>query len=606
MKKSALTVAFALCAALAIPAVAHVKDQPSVHDTLASAIERFRETQPPEKIVTMDLEDVIDALTEEEKDILGSNYLSFRVNVPVMVSVFREVRLGEDPFWLDRREFEKTDLKAKVDGREFDVWEKTFPAGRVGLGVNSLTGHGEHYFVGIQPEDGEAKVEITEIYPGQHKTGVLEKKAQPYFDDDAEIEELPEELSGQILLQGSDDNRRQAQLVDIFRFTRYPATPEPDQVVLTWSDDPKTTQAIQWRTSTDTQTGVVEFQKKSDFSSFHPKTPMRVAADTKPLEVPTLVNDPVVHRHSAVLTGLEPDTTYVYSVGSGSQDDWTELSEFTTAPDASDVPFSFVYMGDAQNGLDRWGSLIKQAFLRRPDAAFWVMAGDLVNRGAERDDWDLFFHNSANIYDRRQLVPALGNHEYHGGGPRLYLEQFTLPTNGPDTIDPEKAYSFSYSNAFFVVLDSNLPPETQTEWLDAELSASDATWKFVVYHHPSYSSGPRRDNPEIRKLWGDIFDKHHVDVALQGHDHAYLRTYPMKAGNRVESPAEGTIYIVSVSGTKFYDQAPHDYTEFGMTNTSTYQVLDILIFGDKLIYKAHDLDGNVLDEFTIEKNNKRR
>jgi len=115
-----------------------------------------------------------------------------------------------------------------------------------------------------------------------------------------------------------------------------------------------------------------------------------------------------------------------------------------------------------------------------------------------------------------------------------------------------------------------------------------------------------RDNPEIRKLWGDIFDKHHVDVALQGHDHAYLRTYPMKAGNRVESPAEGTIYVVSVSGTKFYEQAPHDYTEFGMTNTSTYQVLDILIFGDKLIYKALDLDGNVLDEFTIEKNNRRR
>jgi hypothetical protein len=343
----------------------------------------------------------------------------------------------------------------------------------------------------------------------------------------------------------------------------------------------------------------VEYQKKSEYNSFHPKPPKRVTAQTQPLEVPTLVNDPFVHRHTATLKGLEPGTTYVYSVGSG-QDDWTELSEFTTAPDGN-VPFSFVYMGDAQNGLDRWGSLIEQAFLRRPDAAFWVMAGDLVNRGAERDDWDDFFYNSANIYDRRQLVPALGNHEYHGGEPRLYLEQFTLPTNGPKTIDPEKAYSFSYSNAFFVVLDSNLPPETQTEWLDAELTASNATWKFVVYHHPSYSSGPNRDNPEIRTLWGDIFDKHHVDVALQGHDHAYLRTYPMKAGTRVNSPAEGTIYVVSVSGTKFYEQALHDYTEFGMTNTSTYQVLDVLISGNKLIYRAHDLDGNVLDEFTIEK-----
>ena len=130
-------------------------------------------------------------------------------------------------------------------------------------------------------------------------------------------------------------------------------------------------------------------------------------------------------------------------------------------------------------------------------------------------------------------------------------------------------------------------------WLEEQLANTDATWKFVAYHHPAYSSAPGRNNSEIRRWWGDLFDKYHVDLALQGHDHAYLRTYPMKGEQRVDSAAEGTIYLVSVSGLKLYNQGDFDYTEFGMTNTPTYQILDIQISGDRLVYRAYDIDGNV-------------
>jgi len=75
----------------------------------------------------------------------------------------------------------------------------------------------------------------------------------------------------------------------------------------------------------------------------------------------------------------------------------------------------------------------------------------------------------------------------------------------------------------------------------------------------------------------------------------------MYDGKPVGSPAEGTIYIVSVAGTKMYDQGDFDYTEFGMTNVSTYQVLDLRIDGDKLTYKSYDLEGKLRDEFVIEK-----
>ncbi len=123
----------------------------------------------------------------------------------------------------------------------------------------------------------------------------------------------------------------------------------------------------------------------------------------------------------------------------------------------------------------------------------------------------------------------------------------------------------------------------------------------MSYHHPAYSSGGNRDNLAVRQVWTPLFDKYHVDLALQGHDHAYLRTWPMHAQNRVATAKDGTIYIISVSGTKYYDQLPHDYTEVGLTKLSTYQVLDIQIAGNRLVYRAHDADGKVRDEFVIEK-----
>jgi 3',5'-cyclic AMP phosphodiesterase CpdA len=258
-------------------------------------------------------------------------------------------------------------------------------------------------------------------------------------------------------------------------------------------------------------------------------------------------------------------------------------------------------MGDAQNGLDQWGILLRDAYRARPDAAFYVMAGDLVNRGAERWDWDSFFENAKGVFDRRQLVPVLGNHEYQGGEPMLYLSQFTLPRNGPHSIPPERAYAFEYSNAKFIILDSNLDPTQQAAWLEKQLADTKAVWKFVSYHHPAYSSGGNRDNVEVRNVWTPLFDKYHVDLALQGHDHAYLRTYPMRGQQRVTDPKDGTIYIISVSGTKYYEQPKRDYTEVGFTKLSTYQVLDVHINGNKLVYRAHDIDGKVRDEFVIEK-----
>ena len=577
-------------------ALAHVGLHPSVHDTVASIVERMRVELPAEKLTRLTVEEAHAFLSEEERHILGTEHITFQVNVPILLSVIKDASQQGEPFWLEDRGFEKTALTLVIREKPFEVWQKAFEAGPVGLGVNSISGSGDHYFVTMKPRQPGAGLEVTDIYPGQHTLGVLRPGERVYVSwADHLAEAVPAELEGQVLLRGDMNKRRDAKLTDIFRMTRYPATAQADQVTLTWSDNPQKTQAIQWRTSTEVPAGAVRYQKKGDNEW------REVQARTEVLDNISTVNDRTNHRHTANLRGLQPYTEYAYEVGTGEDDGWQPGGTFRTAPDAT-IPFTFVYMGDAQNGLDTWGKLVQKAHQDAPDAAFYVMAGDLVNRGNERDDWDDFFHNAKGVFDHKALVPTPGNHEYQGTqGPWMYLALFDLLKNGPDTIDKELAYSFTYSNSLFVVLDSNLLPEDQAEWLDQELARSDATWKFVIYHHPLYSSGPRRDNPELRDIWGSIFDKHHVDLALQGHDHAYLRTYPMKDQQRVDSPAEGTIYIISVSGTKMYEQKDHDYIEVGFTNVATYQLLDIQIDGNKLTYTSYDIEGEVRDTFVIEK-----
>ncbi|MEI6501464.1 MAG: metallophosphoesterase, partial [Armatimonadota bacterium] len=158
----------------------------------------------------------------------------------------------------------------------------------------------------------------------------------------------------------------------------------------------------------------------------------------------------------------------------------------------------------------------------------------------------------------------------------------------------------------FVVLDSNLPASSQVPWLEQQLGNSSATWKFVMFHHPLYSSEPGEDHKAVRETWGPIFDQYHVDVVFEGHEHAYMRTFPLKGGQKVGTPAEGTIYLISSSGTKLYEQVPAPYMEVNFTKTPMYNLIDILPAtdkaGDKLTFRGYDLEGNVKDQFSIEKN----
>ena len=105
------------------------------------------------------------------------------------------------------------------------------------------------------------------------------------------------------------------------------ASPDPDRIILTWTGDPSTTQAVSWRTDTSIKVAEAEIALALPKARFD-EGAETIKARTEKLEL----SDPakvVVHYHSVEFTGLKPDTLYAYRVGSENRK--SEWIQFRTA-----------------------------------------------------------------------------------------------------------------------------------------------------------------------------------------------------------------------------------------------------------------------------------
>jgi hypothetical protein len=570
--------------------------EPTVKGTMDGIVSRMLGALGQEELFQLDESAVQRFIQPGDRAVLATQYWHFDVDVPVVVSVMRDVRQAELPFWLPAAGFRKTDLKVANAEFEYEVWQKTFAAGRVGLGINGLIKHRPHYFVCVGPERAGASLKLRHFFPADQQVLEMREGAFVYHDwPDLVLTKVPDALKGQKLLPTIRGRAREAQLVQAFRKTPFPSSRKPDQVVLTWSESPCTTQTIQWRTAPSAESGTVRCKQKSAGAG---ASWSELKASRQMIEDRFLVNDPRVNHFTATLRGLKPATTYVYSVGGSTDDSRSESSEFTTAP-GEDAPFTFVWLSDTHNS-PACGKLLARALERHPETAFCTISGDLVGTGQYREDWDQLFEHTRDFARQRPLVPAIGNHDTIDGlGADLYLTLFGLPTNGAKRVQSERTYSFEYANALFLILDATSSEVDQRPWLEAQLARTKATWKFAIFHFPPY--GPDVDYPEIIREWCSVFDKYHVDFVLSGHVHDFVRTHPIKQGQRVSSPAEGTVYLVTVAVPNRLGQMPKpDYVAVAEhPGSPLYQIFTIN--GKRLVTRSYDVEGNVRDELVVEK-----
>lgn len=375
----------------------------------------------------------------------------------------------------------------------------------------------------------------------------------------------------------------------------------PDRVILTWSGDPTTSQAVTWRTDDNTKESFLEVAL-ADPSPDFPSKSKRIKSTTSFLKVGNVA----ANYHTVEIDSLLPGTMYAYRVGK--EKFWSEWFQFTTAPEGN-VPFSFVYFGDAQNNLkSMWSRVIRQAYSNMPEVAFMLHAGDLINRTHSDQEWGEWYYAGSFINGMIPSVSTPGNHEYNKnekGELELdvhWRETFNLPLNGPEGLE-ETVYYFDYGDCRFVSLNSQeiiLNKESgkiQAAWLDKVLAESDKMWTIITFHHPIFSSKDGRDNTEFRKVFRPIFDKYKVDLVLQGHDHTYGRGNNIPVGLTNTAKDAGTMYVVSVSGPKMYNLTMDKWMDRAASNTQLYQIISIN--GNKLSFEAYTATGKLYDAFDM-------
>jgi len=259
---------------------------------------------------------------------------------------------------------------------------------------------------------------------------------------------------------------------------------------------------------------------------------------------------------------------------------------------------------------------------------------------------------------------AIGNHEmepwYSADGYGGVRARFTMPDNAWDA--STGIYSWRYQNVGLISLDGNdicynTPANLnhtkgkQAAFLKSTLAAmrADPTIDFIVvyFHQCAYTTCPS-NGAELgaQEDWAPSFDKYQVDLVLNGHNHVYERTDPIRAGkatrklasgDTVDPKKDGTVYVVAGGGgddiykfptsvaetymghetkntdpipMKFSDPDGHDKTVKVTWSRVRYRGHSILAVDSspaaagkpaQLKVRAVAEDGSVVDQFTVQR-----
>jgi hypothetical protein len=347
----------------------------------------------------------------------------------------------------------------------------------------------------------------------------------------------------------------------------YAAVP-PAGTHLTFGADPSTEVVVSWSTEGAVKSPSLQYGTSKAYGT-------NIAVETRTVRGSTAI------YHHARLTRLLPGTTYHYRLthAGGSTPDRT----FRTASTDPKRAFRFTAFGDQGVNANAAATAARIAAVM---PAFHVHAGDLCyanstgiggeNQTYDATAWDRWM--TQNLVVSTQGVPwmpTVGNHEMEPGlGPQGYdgfLGRFVLPRNGAP--GAPNTWWFRYGNVAVVGLDGNDASyeiahnqgwlgARQDTWLRQTLTTlrKDKRVDFVVvaFHNCMYcSNAVHASDGGVRSRWEPIFDEFAVDLVVNGHNHSYERTHPLKGGHvsavvpsggTVTPATHGTTYITAGGG----------------------------------------------------------
>ena len=376
----------------------------------------------------------------------------------------------------------------------------------------------------------------------------------------------------------------------------------PQRILLSLTATPTESMAVTWRSNEKLDVPMVQFAIASDWTDFEDSS-ASVAAKAE--KVQTGKAD--VFHYSAEMKGLIPSQQYVYRVGGDSV--WSEWNHFTTAKTGNE-PFQFIWFGDIQHDVKKFGSrILREAYQNSRDAEFLLFTGDVVDRAEFDYQWEEFFYAAGFIPSVIPSVFTAGNHEYadttvNGEETEVLVPLWQAHIKQPETkIEGinETVFSFDYQGVRIIVLNGNERLEEQAQWLDKILAENQNKWTIACVHQPLYSMSKGRDQQNTRNAFLPLFDKYAVDLVLQGHDHVYARTAKMKNGKTLRQKGKGTVYVTSNSGSDEYTPKSVN-TKFAIkigNKTQLFQVISIQ--KNRIALQSFTVTGALYDSFEIVK-----
>ena len=225
-----------------------------------------------------------------------------------------------------------------------------------------------------------------------------------------------------------------------------------------------------------------------------------------------------------------------------------------------------------------------EAYRKTVGFDFVAMMGDNIYGGHKPKDFERKFEEPYKplLDSGVKFYACLGNHD--DSNEVLYK---------PFNMNGQHYYSFKKGDVQFFVLDSNYMDSAQLDWIEQQLSGSNAKWKIAYFHHPLYSDG-RFHGPDLdlRKQLMPIFEKYGLNVVLSGHEHVYERF----------KPEEGIyFFLVGNSGElRYHNLRPgSDIMAAGFDTDRTFMLIEIS--GDKFYFQTIARTGQTVDSGTLQR-----
>lgn len=323
------------------------------------------------------------------------------------------------------------------------------------------------------------------------------------------------------------------------------------QVSMTPGSD-ETSMDFAWYSKTTEETSLV-YGQNSDLSDG--KNVEITSVDTNQTDK----NGTSYTSNKAVLTDLQPGTTYYYQVAG------KPVHSFQTG--TSDK-FTFAFVGDPQIGSSNelkgsdteefynaqsnavasdsynWSQTLNK--IQQAGSDFVVSAGDQIQTTAKKapgkstttSEIEYAGYLSPEALTALPVATTVGNHDADNAN---YQYHFNVPnlSNLGDNGTVGGDYYFTYGDVLFMMLNTQDTNSAEhIEFIQNTISKNpDCKWKVVTLHQDIYGSAEHSNEPEIvnlRYALTPTFEKYGVDVVLTGHDHAYSRSKFLKADSEVK------------------------------------------------------------------------